>query len=156
MGPGEGRHISVVGDDYRIVITGAETGGAFAVIDMLVPPGGGPGPHSHAAFQETFHVLEGEVEVKSGAGAWTAGPGTFVCIPRGGIVHCFKNKAKRAARLWCVVVPAGLEAFFEEIGKPLKAGEAPSPPVMTPKVVARMAALARKYGQKLYPPDFLG
>jgi len=86
VGPDEGRHFSVVGDDYRMVITGAQTGGAFAVIEMLVPPGGGPGPHSHAGFQETFHVLEGEVEVKSEGGTWTAGEGTFVCIPRGGIV----------------------------------------------------------------------
>jgi len=71
-------------------------------------------------------------------------------------VHCFKNKAKKIARIWCVVVPAGLEAFFAAIGQPLQPGEAPSPPVLTPKAVARMEALARKYGQKLYPPDYLG
>lgn len=41
------------------------------------PAGGGPGPHAHAHFQESFHVLEGEVEIKSELGAYTATKGTF-------------------------------------------------------------------------------
>ncbi|GAA3951421.1 hypothetical protein [Chitinophaga oryziterrae] len=39
-GPGEGQNLSMVGDTYRILITGKETGGAFAIIDMLIPPNG--------------------------------------------------------------------------------------------------------------------
>ncbi|HXO74313.1 MAG TPA: hypothetical protein VN824_03765, partial [Puia sp.] len=46
-GSQDGQSLSVVGDTYRILISGKETEGAFAVIDMLIPPGGGPGPHSH-------------------------------------------------------------------------------------------------------------
>jgi len=82
----------VVGDSYRVVITGKETEGAYAVIDMLVPPNGGPGPHAHTAFQESFHVLEGEIEVKTENGTYTAGKGSFVNIPLGGLIHCFKTK----------------------------------------------------------------
>src|ERR1700709_2374792 len=103
----QGEHLSVVGDTYRIVISAKQTEGAYAVIDMLVPPGGGPGPHAHAGIQESFHVLEGEIEVRSEQGVYTAGKGAFVNIPLGGMVHCFKNKTDRIARLWCVVVPAG-------------------------------------------------
>ena len=36
----DGTALSVVGDSYRIVISGKQTEGAYAVIDMLVPPGG--------------------------------------------------------------------------------------------------------------------
>src|SRR5450432_2310623 len=89
----DGEALSVVGDSYRIVISGKETDGAYAVIEMLVPPGGGPGPHAHAGFQESFYVLDGEVEIKTEDDTYTAGKGAFVNIPLGGLVHLFKNKS---------------------------------------------------------------
>src|SRR5450631_2824302 len=66
----DGQNVSVVGDTYRILVTGKQTGGAFATIDMLIPPAGGPGPHAHAEFQESFYVIAGEIEVKSEAGTY--------------------------------------------------------------------------------------
>src|ERR1700733_15195132 len=129
-GPHDGQSLSVVGDTYRILISGAETGGAFATIDMLIPPGGGPGPHAHPDFQESFFVVDGEIEVKSKAGTYTATKGSFVSIPKGGIIHCFKNKSNKLAHLLCTVVPAGLEDLFIEIGKPVPFGEFLPPPEM--------------------------
>ena len=70
--PKGGEILSVVGDNYRILISGKETNGAFSTIDMLVPPQSGPGPHSHANFYETFYIIDGEVEVRSEAGSYTA------------------------------------------------------------------------------------
>jgi len=86
-GPQDGQNLSVVGDTYRILITGKETGGAYAAIDMLIPPNGGPGPHSHAGFQESFYVIDGEIEVKSEGSTYIAKKGSFVNIPKGGIVY---------------------------------------------------------------------
>src|ERR1700760_1343437 len=94
-GEKEGLNISVVGDTYRILVSGKQTGGAFATIDMLVPPGGGPGPHAHAAFEESFFVVEGEIEVRSEFGVYTAVKGSFVNIPKGGVVHAFKNRTNQ-------------------------------------------------------------
>ncbi len=54
-------HIGVVGDTYTILLTGADTAGRYCLIDMHVPPGGGPGPHRHD-FEESFTVLVGEIE----------------------------------------------------------------------------------------------
>lgn len=156
VGPQDGQGLSVVGDSYRIVISGGETEGAYAVIDMLVPPGAGPGPHAHAGFQESFHVLDGEVEVMTEEGSYTATKGTFINIPLGGMVHCFKNKTGKVAHLWCVVVPAGLEAFFKEIGQPAPFGTFLSPPPMDQEALKRLQTIAEKYGQKLFPPDYLG
>src|SRR6202165_2207343 len=56
------RHIGVVGDTYTILLSGKDTAGQFCLIDMHVPPGGGPPPHRHD-FEETFTLLEGELEV---------------------------------------------------------------------------------------------
>ncbi|MGK4568792.1 hypothetical protein [Flavobacterium sp. 3HN19-14] len=45
-----GKDLSIAGNAYQIIISGAETDGKFAVIDMLVPPGGGHVPHAHRGF----------------------------------------------------------------------------------------------------------
>ncbi len=153
----EGDNLSVVGDTYRILITGKETGGAFSTMEFHIPPNGGPGPHSHAGFYESFYVVEGEVEVNSEAGTYTAKKGSFVTIPKGGIVHDFKNKTNENAVLICTVVPAGLEDMFIEIGKPVAIGEfLPPPPMDNPEVMKQMVTIAEKHGQKVYPPDYLG
>ena len=36
------RHIGLVGDTYTITVFGDDTAGRFSVIDMHIPPGGGP------------------------------------------------------------------------------------------------------------------
>src|ERR1700722_3618473 len=38
-------HIGLVGDTYTITVTGEQTDGRFCVIDMHIPPDGGPPPH---------------------------------------------------------------------------------------------------------------
>src|SRR6266576_4309584 len=54
-------HLGVVGDTYTILLSGADTAGRFTLIDMHVPPGGGPPPHRHD-FEETFILLDGELQ----------------------------------------------------------------------------------------------
>jgi quercetin dioxygenase-like cupin family protein len=61
----DGQTLSVVGDTYRILMTGEQTGGTFAAIDMLIPPNGGPGPHAHTKFQESFYVSRPRVKLLS-------------------------------------------------------------------------------------------
>ncbi|WP_454802405.1 cupin domain-containing protein [Mucilaginibacter phyllosphaerae] len=155
-GPQDGDNLSVAGGIYRILVSGKQTNGEYAVIEMSVPAGGGPGPHAHANFQESFYVIEGEVEVKTEQQTFTAKKGAFVNIPLGGMVHCFKNKTGNLAKLLCTVVPAGLEEMFLEIGKPVNAGEFIPPQPMDEKTMKKLVAIAEKHGQKLFPPDYLG
>jgi quercetin dioxygenase-like cupin family protein len=154
-GPVEGKSISVIGDTYRILVSGAQTDGAFATIDMLIPPGGGPGPHAHADFEESFYVIDGEIEVKSELGNYTAAKGSFISIPKGGVIHSFKNVTSNAAHLLCTVVPAGLENFFEEIGEPVEFGYFLPLPEFNEAYVKKLQAIAEKYGQEVFPPNFL-
>lgn len=156
LGPQQGETLAVMGSNYRILAGGKDTAGAYATIDMLVPPGGGPGPHAHADIEETFFVVEGEVEVKSEAGTYLATAGSFIRIPKGGIVHGFKNKSAQPARLLCTVVPAGLEEFFREIGQPVALGQFLPPPVLDAAAIQRIQALAHEYGQQVFPPNYLG
>jgi quercetin dioxygenase-like cupin family protein len=152
----EGKFLAIAGGNYRIIISGRQTDGNYAVIEMLVPPGGGPPPHSHPNTQEMFHVLEGEVEFKTEAGKQMVGKDGFVNIPFGGAIHCFKNKSEKYARLLCTVVPAGLEDLFEEIGSPVLPGQTVPVPGLTEERKEFLKGIDQKYGQKTYPIDFLG
>ncbi len=56
---GEGRSIWVIGDRYTIKCCGNDTSGAYALLEAIVPPGGGPPPHFHSREDKAFYVLEG-------------------------------------------------------------------------------------------------
>lgn len=152
----EGQSFSIAGGSYRILISGEQTGGNYAVIDMLVPPGGGPGPHAHKDIQEMFYVADGEVEFRMESGKYVAGKGSLVNIPLGGKVHCFKNKTNAFAHLVCTVVPAGLDDFFKEIGKPVETGVFLPAQPPTAEQLKQLTAIGERYDQQFYPPDFLG
>jgi quercetin dioxygenase-like cupin family protein len=139
------RHLAVVGDTYTILIAGADTAGRYALIDMLVPPGGGPPPHRHD-FEEMFHILEGEIEVTIRETTSRASAGTTVNIPAL-VPHAFRNPTDDAIRLLCAVSPAGLEEYFAAFGDPLPSRTAPAPALSEQELGARMGTAAALAGQ---------
>ncbi|RKE47090.1 cupin domain-containing protein [Sphingobacterium detergens] len=153
--PEKGERVGVMGDNYRIVVSGKDTDGQYAIIDMIVPPGGGPTPHSHPDIHETFFVTEGELLYKTELGHSIVNVGGFVDIPKGGAVHCFKNVSERNARVICTVTPAGLEEFFKELGASVQAEEFLPVPELTPEFVKHLENLNKKYGQISFAPDYL-
>jgi quercetin dioxygenase-like cupin family protein len=150
----EGPSVSVVGETYRIIIGGEQTRGAYAYIDMLIPPKGGPGPHSHATFQEAFYIMDGEFRVITKEKVYTAAKGSYVNIPFEGPIHKFTNETDKTAHILCFTTPAGMDKMFLEIGKPVSANTLSPIPQMTPEELKRLQSIAEKYGQKLYPPDY--
>lgn len=153
--PDQGEHFGVMGDNYRIVVSGEDTNGQYAVIDMLVPPGGGPVPHSHPDIHETFFVTEGELLYKTESGQVNVPVGGFIDIPKGGAIHCFKNVSDKIARVICTIAPAGLDEFFKELGEPVQAEEFLAVPEFTPEFVKCLDSLNEKYGQISFTPDYL-
>ncbi len=93
------RHISIAGGTYTILVSGEQTGGRYCLIDMLVPPGGGPPPHRHD-FEEMFTILDGEIELTFRGEPHRASAGSTVNIPANA-PHSFKNKSDKPARLVC-------------------------------------------------------
>ena len=155
INPGAGETLSVAGGAYRILLSGAQTNGNCAIIDMMVPPHSGPGPHAHKDIQESFYVLDGEIVIRSETQTYTARKGAFVNIPFGGAVHNFKNESAEMAHLLCIVTPAGMDEMFREIGKPVAPGTfLPPPPPPTPEVMAQMKVIGEKYGQEFFSPDY--
>ena len=146
--PAEGRTIGILGDAYRFLITGEESGGQYTILEALVPPGGGPPPHLHHNENETFYVIEGEVTFQIGDDRTTVGAGTFVNLPIGQ-PHAFKNESERNVRMIMTLSPAGFEHFFTEVGVEFE-GELPPPP--SEEEIQRLVAAAPKYGIEFVGP----
>ena len=120
-------HIGVVGDTYTLLLTGRDTAGRFCLIDMHIPPGGGPPPHRHD-FEETFVLLVGEIEVKFRGETLTVRAGETLHIPANA-PHQFRNASEKPVRLLCECSPAGQEDFFREVGERVATRTTP-PPVL--------------------------
>jgi quercetin dioxygenase-like cupin family protein len=143
-------HIGLVGDTYTITVTGADTAGRFCVIDMHIPPGGGPGPHRHD-FEETFIILEGEIETTFRGSKAVARAGETVNIPANA-PHQFHNASTKPARLICICSPAGQENFFLEVGQRVATRTTPPPPLSEQQFAAfleKAKSLAPKYRTEL-------
>ena len=143
-------HLGVVGDTYTILVSGADTAGRYTLIDMHVPPGGGPPPHRHD-FEEMFTILEGEIELTFRGVSAVAATGETVNVPANA-PHVFRNVSERPARLLCLCSPAGQEDFFKEVGIPV-AHRTQAPPALdegaTRAFIAKAISLAPKYRTEL-------
>jgi len=140
------RHIGVVGDTYTILLGGDDTDGRYCLIDMLVPPGGGP-PHHRHDFEESFTVLEGEIEFTFRGKKLVVRIGETVNIPANA-PHFFRNASKEPARLLCICTPAGLEEFFLAVGVPVATRTTPPPKLdeaAEAEMRAKTTALLPKY-----------
>lgn len=138
IGPGEGEVVLREGFGVINKISGAATGGAFAIVEHPLEPGAlAAPPHTHTNEDEYSFVVEGEVSVMIGEDVYTATPGSYVLKPRG-VPHTFWNAGSEPARIVEIISPAGFERYFEELSGILSAGGPPD--------VARIGALADRYG----------
>jgi quercetin dioxygenase-like cupin family protein len=143
-------HLGIVGGTYTILVSGAETAGRYCLIEMQVPPGGGPGPHRHD-FEEMFYLLDGEIEFTFRGEKAVAHAGATVNIPANA-PHYFKNVGGRTARLLCMCTPAGQEEFFLVVGTPVASRTAPAPALSETQMaefVATAKAAAPKFRTEL-------
>lgn len=140
--PGAGKTFNVLGDSIRCVLTGADTGGAYAIVEQASDPGSGPPLHMHRREEEAFYVLEGDYEFRMGDQVVRATPGTYLLAPRE-IPHAFTCMGAEPGRVQVTITPAGFETFFVEVSA-LAAHGPPDP--------EKVVALARDYGLDILGP----
>jgi quercetin dioxygenase-like cupin family protein len=146
-------HLGMVGDTYTILLSGSDTAGRYSLIDMHVPPGGGPPPHRHD-FEEMFTVLSGEIALTFRGEHLVARAGETVNVPANA-PHAFTNASGAAARLLCLCSPAGQEDFFRAVGASV-ATRTQAPPGLDEAAQAafieKSMALAPQYRTELLRP----
>ncbi len=145
----EGKTLWVVDELMTFKAVGENTGGAYTLTDSLVPPQGGPPPHIQHREDEAFWVLQGELEFLIDGGTIRASAGSFIHVPKG-TLHTFKNVGSTPARFLTLLIPAGLEKYFEEVGK--LGTDFSSPPLVEQEDIDRLLAAAPKYGVEIKPP----
>jgi len=145
-------HIGLVGDTYTVLLSGEDTDGRYCLIDMHIPPGGGPPPHRHD-FEETFTVLTGEIEATFRGQTTIVRAGETLHIPANA-PHSFTNASNQPARLLCTCAPAGQEDFFAQVGVPV-AGRTTPPPKPDKAAQAEMMKKAKDLAPR-YRTELLG
>ncbi|MCR9202063.1 MAG: cupin domain-containing protein [Planctomycetaceae bacterium] len=146
----EGDCVAVVGDVYRFLATAETSGGAFAIWEARVFPGGGPPPHVHSREEEAFYLLSGELQFTADGQTISATAGSFASMPVG-VEHAFRNNTDRTAIMLIAVAPGGMEQMFARTGTVLPAMiAAPLPPSAEEK--QRLVRIAPEYGIEIRLP----
>ena len=131
--------------------TGADTGGAFSLLEQLAPPGFGPPLHVHHREDEAFFVLEGRVRFRCGDREFVMERGGYIFLPMG-IPHAFKIEGSAPARLMQMTLPPGFEDFVQEIGSPAPSRTLPPPGEVAAGLLDRLVALGPKYDFSVIGP----
>ena len=115
----------------RLMVSGAESSGGFALVEHRLKPRALAGPlHRHAHEDEYSFILEGKLGAKLGDELVYGGPGDLITKPRGQW-HTFWNAGDAEARLLEIISPAGFEHYFEEMVA-ISGGGRPKPELAAP------------------------
>ncbi|MBC8096472.1 MAG: cupin domain-containing protein [Akkermansiaceae bacterium] len=144
-------HIGIVGNVNTILLSSKDTNGRYCLIDIHVLRGGGPPPHRHD-FEESFTVLEGEIEATFRGEKVVVRTGETLSIPANA-PHSFTNASNQPARVLCICAPAGQEEFFAEVGVPV-ATRTTLPPKLDKAAEAALIKKAEELSPK-YRTEFL-
>lgn len=146
---GEGDALWMLDSLYEVKATGDETDGSLTAMEMTIPPGMGPPPHTHPG-GESVYVLEGRVRYHIGGETYEGGPGTFFHVAAG-IEESFEPAGDESIRLLVLYTPGGIDKFFAEVGEPAERRELP-PKSETPPDLDRIARVGEKYGMRIKTP----
>jgi quercetin dioxygenase-like cupin family protein len=142
----EARVIHFLGNnEITVLVSGRESGGAFAVMELVIQPRGGATALHTDGWVEVFHVLDGEVEwtiERDGRlDTWVAKRGETIYVPRGA-KHRFAGAGERPSRM-LTIGPSDYEQFFRALAA---AWQGPYDRDKTPQAVGPVFA---RFGMEL-------
>ena len=127
-----------------VCLCGADTGGAYCLLEVGLAPGMMVPRHTHTREDEAYYVLSGELEVVVGDEVFILRAGDTLMAPRD-IPHRLRNSGNAENHYLIMFSPSGFEGF-------LKATAVPAPdnavaPTKPPAVAVRnVQELATDYG----------
>jgi quercetin dioxygenase-like cupin family protein len=127
-----------------VLASAGDTNGLVGAVEVAGPSGAGPPLHVHHREDEAFYVLDGEYSVVVGDEVIAGVPGTWVWGPRD-VPHGYQVRSPRGRHL-SLTMPAGFEAFFEEVADLATRSIDPR------TVMSQLAAAAARYGVELLGP----
>ena len=143
--PHDGNRSAEPTGDIRIKLSGADTGGAVAVLEVQTDPDFSTPVHVHHIENECFYAIEGEYEIKVGEETFSLRPGSSVYAPRL-IPHAIHTVDEKRGKLIVVAQPAGhIEAFSVDLFRLVSTG---------PRDQAAIKAIFLKHDMDVLGPPF--
>lgn len=129
-----------------VCLAGADTGGAYCLLEVGLAPGMGVPRHTHTLEDESYFVLTGELEVIVGDKTFVLKAGDTLMAPRG-IPHQLQNSGAVENHYLLVFSPSGFEGFLNATAVSAPAN-APAPTLPPAIAVRSVHELAAQYGIK--------
>ena len=142
--PGEGNALSHQDGRIRLLATGEDTGGSFALHEILEEKGTEVPCRVHTREDQAIYVLKGLVVFRTDGERLPLGQGGCVLLPRG-CEYTYAVESERA-RLLVIAVPAGLEGYYRELDDRGGGSEAAAPDF------ERLVTVAARYGVAIAVP----
>ena len=93
-----------------VCLSGADTGGAYCLLEVSAAPGVNVPCHTHTREDESYHVLSGELEVVVGEKVFVLKAGDTLMAPRD-IPHQLRNPSSTENHFLLIFSPSGFEEF---------------------------------------------
>jgi len=106
-----GTKFSFFGEQVNIKVFGEDTDAKYSLMHWTAAPGGPVVPHVHDDYEETFYVLDGQLEFVLGTEVFEVGPGGFVRVPPA-TRHGFRNTCDQPVSMLVSFSPGGMESLF--------------------------------------------
>jgi quercetin dioxygenase-like cupin family protein len=118
---GMAKGLHVLGGEVRFLCRSEDTGGAWSLMETVIPKDAGPPPHHHA-WAEAYYVIEGALDFTIDGQPLRVEAGDFAHAP-GGVVHGFKGATDAPARMLIFDAPAHAAGFFEAVDREVNSPE---------------------------------
>jgi quercetin dioxygenase-like cupin family protein len=150
---GDGEALWFNNDLLILKATGAQTGGAYLLVEEVARRGKVTPLHTHPSEVESFYVLDGEALMYLDGEQRRLTAGGFVSVPAG-VPHAYLVTSE-TARILILVTPGSgaMEDFFRAAGEPAAERELPA---AAPLDLERIGLAAKRTGAVaiLGPPPF--
>ena len=121
--------LDFAGSSERLLVSGPQTGGEFALADSAAPRGHTVPRHRHLRATETFIIMDGQVLMEVDGDRRTAGPGHVAVLPRR-VPHTFVV-VSATARYLILHTPAGFDDFIHDVSAAARTGHRLDRPALT-------------------------
>lgn len=127
-------------EPVRVLATGQQTQGRFALVEIVTRPGEELPEHIHTREDELVYVLRGEITVQIAGIRRRCAAGDGALMPRGSD-HAWRVDSPEATLL-VLAAPAGIEGYYAELAGPIDPD----------RRIERLIAASARYGIEIVGP----
>jgi mannose-6-phosphate isomerase-like protein (cupin superfamily) len=115
LAAGEGDSVSLRGTEVTFKVKSDHAEGASCT-EWVAAPGFDTGLHVHERLEETWYVLDGELEFRLGEEIFNAASGACVFVPPH-LPHAFVNRSQAPAKFLLMTSPPTHDRYFVELAE---------------------------------------